>query len=81
MADLVVLDLENIGQLQAEPKLALDMPQRVLLTLVDGQTTYTAPGFAPQSPVHGGRQQADFGKRRWPGRGVSVHRALPSSAG
>lgn len=47
VADLVVLDLENIGQLQARPKLALDMSQRVVLTLVDGQAAYTAPGFAP----------------------------------
>lgn len=46
-ADLVVLDIENIGQLQSRPKLALEMSQRVLLTLVDGQTVYTVPGFAP----------------------------------
>jgi predicted amidohydrolase YtcJ len=46
LADLVVLDLPSIKQLEANPELCLTMKDRVLLTLVEGKVGYRRDGFA-----------------------------------
>jgi predicted amidohydrolase YtcJ len=43
-ADLVVLDLSDIRELDRHPELCLAMRQRILLTMVDGQVRYQKPG-------------------------------------
>jgi predicted amidohydrolase YtcJ len=53
-ADLAVLDLDDIMDLQKNPKLCFDMHDRVLMTLVDGKVRYrkgTAEGAAQTSAV------------------------------
>ncbi len=46
IADLVVLDLPSIDALQQNPELCFQMPEKVLLTLVEGQVRYKKPAFA-----------------------------------
>jgi predicted amidohydrolase YtcJ len=49
LADLVVLDLEDIYALGRDPEILFEMPDRILLTLVDGQIRYESPGGLPRS--------------------------------
>lgn len=49
LADLVVLDLEDIRELERNPELLFQMPDRVLLTMVDGEVRYERPGGLPWS--------------------------------
>jgi predicted amidohydrolase YtcJ len=44
VADLIVVDLPDIGMLEEDPELCLTMRNRVLLTLVDGEVRYRRPG-------------------------------------
>jgi hypothetical protein len=46
VADLVVLDLEDLWELEREPDRILEMGDRVLLTLVDGNAAFRRGGFA-----------------------------------
>jgi predicted amidohydrolase YtcJ len=46
LADLVVLDMPSIKQLETNPELCLTMKDRVLLTLVEGKVGYRREGFA-----------------------------------
>lgn len=46
LADLVVLDIPSIKQLETNPELCLTMKDRVLLTLVEGKVGYRRDGFA-----------------------------------
>ena len=46
LADLVVLDIPGIKQLEAHPEWCLTMKDRVLLTLVEGKVGYRRDGFA-----------------------------------
>jgi len=43
LADLVVLDLPDIQELERDPELAFQMRDRVLLTIVDGRIRYENP--------------------------------------
>jgi predicted amidohydrolase YtcJ len=45
VADLVVLDLKNIFDLEKNPKTLLEMDKKILVTLVDGEVRYLKPGF------------------------------------
>jgi predicted amidohydrolase YtcJ len=45
VADLVVLDLSDLRDLERDPELILGMRDRVLLTLVDGRPSYQRSGF------------------------------------
>jgi predicted amidohydrolase YtcJ len=45
LADLVVLDIPSIKELEKKPELALTMKDRVLLTLVEGKVGYRREGF------------------------------------
>ena len=45
IADLVVLDLGDILDLQKNPELCFQMPDRVLTTMVEGQVRYQKKGF------------------------------------
>lgn len=47
LADLVVLDLPDIRRLDRHPSLALGMGERVLWTVVGGETAYRAERFTP----------------------------------
>ena len=44
VADLIVIDLPDIGRLEHEPELCFSMRDRVILTLVDGEVRYRRPG-------------------------------------
>jgi predicted amidohydrolase YtcJ len=44
VADLVILDMEDIFDLEKDPKLLLAMEDRVLATLIDGEVRYARPG-------------------------------------
>ena len=44
VADLIVIDLPDIGMLEQEPELCFSMRDRVLLTLVDGEVRFRRPG-------------------------------------
>lgn len=46
LADLVVLDIPSIKELEKNPELCLTMKDRVLLTLVEGKVGYRRDGFA-----------------------------------
>jgi hypothetical protein len=45
VADLVVLDLGDVWELEREPDGILGMADRVLLTLVDGNPAFRRAGF------------------------------------
>ena len=45
VADLVVLDLQDIRELERNPERILDMEESILLTLVDGRPAFQAAGF------------------------------------
>ncbi len=45
VADLVVLDLRDIRELERNPERILDMEESILLTLVDGRPAFQAAGF------------------------------------
>jgi hypothetical protein len=45
VADLVVLDLSDLGEIERDPQLILGMADRVLLTLVDGKPAFQREGF------------------------------------
>jgi predicted amidohydrolase YtcJ len=45
VADLVILDLATIFELEKSPKLLLAMDERILATMVDGEVRYLKPGF------------------------------------
>jgi predicted amidohydrolase YtcJ len=45
VADLVVLDLEDIRELEKNPELCFEMPERILMTLVEGKVRYCKEGF------------------------------------
>jgi predicted amidohydrolase YtcJ len=40
VADLVVVNLENIKELEAKPELCFEMPERILMTMVGGEVRY-----------------------------------------
>jgi predicted amidohydrolase YtcJ len=44
VADLVILDLEDIFDLEKNPKMLLTMGDKILATLVDGEVRYSRPG-------------------------------------
>lgn len=44
VADLVILDLSDIHELERDPELCLGMRERVLLTMVEGEIRYRAEG-------------------------------------
>ena len=46
VADMVVLDLADLWELEREPDRILEMGDRVLLTLVDGRPAFQRAGFA-----------------------------------
>ncbi len=46
LADLVVLDIPGIQELEKNPQLCLTMKDRVMLTLVEGKVGYQREGFA-----------------------------------
>ena len=46
IADLVVADLADISDLQKNPELCFEMPDRVLVTMVGGQVRYQKKGYA-----------------------------------
>ena len=46
VADLAILDLKNIFDLERNPKLLLDMDKKILATMVDGEARYQKPGFS-----------------------------------
>jgi predicted amidohydrolase YtcJ len=46
VADLVILDLQDIRELERNPELCLQLGDKVLLTMVDGQVQYQRVGFA-----------------------------------
>jgi predicted amidohydrolase YtcJ len=46
LADLVVLDIPGLRELEKNPELCLTMKDRVLLTLVEGRIAYRREGFA-----------------------------------
>jgi hypothetical protein len=45
VADLVILDLEDIFDLEKNPRILLNMEDRILATLVDGEVRYSRPDF------------------------------------
>jgi predicted amidohydrolase YtcJ len=45
VADLVVLDLEDIRELESNPELCFEMPDRVVMTVVDGKVQYQRKPF------------------------------------
>jgi hypothetical protein len=45
VADLVVLDLTDIRDLERDPEQILGMRDRILLTLVDGRPAFQREGF------------------------------------
>ena len=45
VADLVVLDLQDIRELERNPERILDLEESILLTLVDGRPAFQAAGF------------------------------------
>jgi predicted amidohydrolase YtcJ len=45
VADLVVLDLADLAELERDPELILGMADRILLTLVDGKPSFQREGF------------------------------------
>jgi predicted amidohydrolase YtcJ len=45
VADLVVLDLRDFGELERNPERIWDMEKSVLLTLVDGRPAFQRDGF------------------------------------
>jgi predicted amidohydrolase YtcJ len=47
LADLVVLDIPDIRELDRKPSIALGMDRRIDWTLVGGDTAYKAAGFRP----------------------------------
>jgi predicted amidohydrolase YtcJ len=47
VADLVVLDLQDIQELESNPELCFEMPEKVLMTLVDGKVQYRKADFQP----------------------------------
>ncbi len=46
VADLAVLDLNDISDLEKNPELCFQMPDRVLVTMVGGQVRYQKRGYA-----------------------------------
>jgi predicted amidohydrolase YtcJ len=46
LADLVVVDLTNIRELERNPELCFEMRDRILLTMVEGLIRYQRPGFS-----------------------------------
>ena len=49
VADLVILDLESIFELEKNPKLLLAMEDKILAALVDGEVRYSRPGYKWES--------------------------------
>jgi len=45
IADLVVLDIPSIEALQQNPELCFQMPDRIMMTMVEGQVRYAKRGF------------------------------------
>jgi hypothetical protein len=45
VADLAILDLEDIFDLERNPRLLLDMRGKILATVVDGEVRYSRPDF------------------------------------
>ena len=45
VADLVVLDLDDIYRLERNPELLFEMPERILLTMVEGKAHFKKAGF------------------------------------
>lgn len=45
VADLVILDLKDIFELERNPKLLWKMDKEILVTLVDGEVRFKKPGF------------------------------------
>ncbi len=46
LADLVVLDIPSIRDLEANPELCFEMEKKILLTLVEGKVGYQKDGFS-----------------------------------
>lgn len=49
LADLVVVDLADIHELERDPDICFKMRGKVLLTMVGGEVRYTREGFLPQT--------------------------------
>ncbi len=45
IADLVVLDIPSIDALQQNPELCFQIPDKIMVTMVEGQIRYNKPGF------------------------------------
>jgi predicted amidohydrolase YtcJ len=45
IADLVVLDIPSIDAVQQNPELCFQMPDRIMMTMVEGQVRYAKKGF------------------------------------
>lgn len=45
VADLVILDLKDIFDLEKNPRILLDMDKKILATMVDGEVRYQKAGF------------------------------------
>ena len=45
VADLVILELKDIFELEKNPRLLWEMDKRILATLVDGEVRFIKPGF------------------------------------
>ncbi len=46
IADMVVVDLPDISELQKNPERCFEMPDRILATMVEGQIRYLKKGYA-----------------------------------
>jgi predicted amidohydrolase YtcJ len=46
IADLVVLDIPSIDAIQQNPEMLFQMPERIMMTMVEGQVRYAKRGFA-----------------------------------
>src|SRR5579884_3934488 len=45
LADLVILDIPSIDAVQQNPELCFEMPDRIMMTMVEGQVRYKKPAF------------------------------------
>ncbi len=48
VADLVLLDLQDIKELESNPELCLEMPKRIVMTMVEGKVRHRGRGFSFQ---------------------------------
>jgi predicted amidohydrolase YtcJ len=50
VADMVVLDIEDIRSLESNPELCFEMPDRIFMTLVEGKVQYRRQDFSLSPP-------------------------------